>query len=167
MRGFAGISQLIYVARADIFRVPHNSDRVNDMLVSLQNSLNKLVGSAITVAPGNGFPEAGSASTLLRFQNETWLQAEYWRLIENGRHRLSTFDHQQQYGLPSPIDAIHELREKLAGKIVQAARHDQTTGDLLFDLTNETKLQILNFTGYEIWEIRFPDGTGEYSNYAT
>jgi len=33
-------------------------------------------------------------------------------------------------------------------------------------LEGDLKLQILNFTGYEIWEIRFPDGTGEYSNYA-
>ncbi len=23
-----------------------------------------------------------------------------------------------------------------------------------------------NFTGYEVWEFRFPDGTGELSNYA-
>jgi hypothetical protein len=25
---------------------------------------------------------------------------------------------------------------------------------------------VFNFTGYEVWEIHFPDGTGEYSPYA-
>jgi len=49
---------------------------------------------------------------------------------------------------------------------VVEALHDQETGDLLFKFTQDIKLQILNVTGYEIWQIRFPDGTGEYSNYA-
>ena len=26
--------------------------------------------------------------------------------------------------------------------------------------------QVFNFTSYEVWEICFPNGTGEYSNYA-
>jgi hypothetical protein len=43
---------------------------------------------------------------------------------------------------------------------------NKETGDLLFNFTNDVKLQVLNFTGYEIWQISFPDGTGEYSNYA-
>jgi hypothetical protein len=33
-------------------------------------------------------------------------------------------------------------------------------------LTGRITLQVLNFAGYEIWEIEFPDRTGEYSNYA-
>jgi hypothetical protein len=46
------------------------------------------------------------------------------------------------------------------------ALHDRETGDLLLTFTGDTKLRILNVTGYEIWEVRFPDGTGEYSNFA-
>jgi hypothetical protein len=136
------------------------------MAVSLQNSLSNLVGSSVTVSPGNGYPEPGQASAALLFGNGTRLQAEYWRLIEGGRASFSSFDHQQKYGLPAVIDAIKELRERLAGKLVIEAVHDQETGDLLFKFTHDIKLQILNVTGYEIWEIRFPDGTGEYSNYA-
>ena len=64
------------------------------------------------------------------------------------------------------IDAVHELRERLDRRVVVEAALDQETGDLLFKFDQGTRLQILNFTGYETWEIRFPDGTGEYSNYA-
>lgn len=46
------------------------------------------------------------------------------------------------------------------------ARWDRETGDLIFDFTGNIKLQVLNFTGYEIWEITFPNGTGELSNFA-
>ncbi|HEY1744479.1 MAG TPA: hypothetical protein VGG18_15020 [Granulicella sp.] len=136
------------------------------MLASLQNSLSKLAASSVTVSSGNGFPEPGQASVTLLFTDGTTLQAEYWRLIEGGRASVSSFDHQQKYSLPEAIDSVQILHEKLESKVVLEAVHDGETGDLLFKFTEETKLQILNVTGYEIWEIRFPDGTGEYSNYA-
>jgi hypothetical protein len=136
------------------------------MLVSLQNSLSKLTGSSVTVSPGNGFPEPGQASVDLLFGDGTRLRVEFWRLVQSGRARFSSFDHDQIYGLPVRIDAIQELRDRLAGTTVVEALHDQETGDLLFTFTQDTKFQVLNVTGYEIWEIRFPDGTGEYSNYA-
>ncbi len=136
------------------------------MLASLQNSLSKLAGSSVTVLPGNGFPEPGMASAELFFADGTRLQAEYWRLIVDRRASFSSFDHQQIYGLPARIDAIQELRDRLVGHMVVEALHDQETGDLLFKFTQDIKLQVLNITGYEIWQIRLPDGTGEYSNYA-
>ncbi len=40
------------------------------------------------------------------------------------------------------------------------------TGDLRFTISGEFILEAFNFTGYEIWELTFSDGTGEYSNYA-
>jgi hypothetical protein len=46
------------------------------------------------------------------------------------------------------------------------AQLDKEISDLLFQFTENTKLQIFAFTGYEVWEISFPDGTGEYSNHA-
>ncbi len=120
----------------------------------------------MTVSPGNGHPEPGQASAVFLFENGTKLQAEFWRLIEGGRASYSSFDHQQKYGLPDVIDAVDKLRERLDRRVVVEAALDQETGDLLFKFDQGTRLQILNFTGYEIWEIRFPDGTGEYSNYA-
>jgi hypothetical protein len=136
------------------------------MLSSLQNSLSKLAGSSVTVSPGNGFPEPGMASVELFFADGTRLQTEYWRVTEGGRASFSSFDHQQIYGLPARIDAIQDLRDRLVGKMVVEALHDPETGDLLFKFIEDIKLQVLNVTGYEIWQIRFPDGTGEYSNYA-
>jgi len=44
-------------------------------------------------------------------------------------------------------------------------RLDKETGDLLFQFADGIHVQVFNFTGYEVWEIHFPDGTGEYSNY--
>jgi hypothetical protein len=140
--------------------------KVSDMLASLQNSLSKLAGFSVMVSPGNAFPEPGMASAELSFADGTRLQAEYWRLIEDGRSSFSSFDHQQIYGLPARIDAIQKLRDRLAGQTVVEALHDQETGDLLFKFTQDVKLQVLNVTGYEIWQITFPDGTGEYSNHA-
>jgi hypothetical protein len=42
---------------------------------------------------------------------------------------------------------------------------DKETGDVLLQFTENKKLQILAFTGYEVWEISFPGGAGEHSNY--
>jgi hypothetical protein len=136
------------------------------MPASLQDWLSKLATSSVAVSPGNGFPEPGQASVWLVFVNGTTLQAEYWRLIEDGAASLSSFDHQQIYGLPAAIDAIDELRNRLSDREVVEALHDQETGELVFKFTGDTKLQILNVTGYEIWEMRFPNGAVEYSNRA-
>jgi hypothetical protein len=136
------------------------------MPASLQDALSELVMSSVVVSPGNGFPEPGQAAVSLLFMNGTRLKAEYWRLIENGAASYSSFDHQQKYGLPATIDAVEELRNRLSGKTVIDAFHDRETGDLVFKFIGNTKLQILNVTGYEIWELRFPSGAVEYSNYA-
>lgn len=106
------------------------------------------------------------ASVDLLFSNGSRLRAEYWRAIKEGKAGISSFDHRQKYGLPEPIDAIKELQEQLQDNIVTDALLDRETGDLNFQFRGSIKLQVFNFTGYEIWEISFPDGTGEYSSYA-
>lgn len=102
----------------------------------------------------------------LLFSGGTKLRADYWRLFRNGKAYLSGFDHQQQYGLPEPIDAIGEMRNQLENEKVKEVRVDSESGDLVIRFGEGSKLQVFNFTGYEIWELRFPDGTVEYSNYA-
>jgi hypothetical protein len=49
---------------------------------------------------------------------------------------------------------------------VTEAQIDKETGDLHLQFTEDIRLQVFGFSGYEVWEISFPDGTGEYSNYA-
>jgi hypothetical protein len=102
----------------------------------------------------------------LLFAEGTRLRADYWRVLRDGKERISSFDHQQQYGLPAPLDAIKELQNELKNKTVTEAQLNKESGDLLLQFTENTKLQIFSFSGYEVWEISFPDGTGEYSNYA-
>jgi hypothetical protein len=130
----------------------------------MESSLSSLKQASVGVLPRDGYPEVGQASVKLLFANGAWLRAEYWRLIIDGRPGISSFDHQQKYGLPAPIDAVYSLGETLKDKLVTNAFLDHKTGDLLFEFGGIT-LQVLNFAGYEIWEIRFPDGAREYSNY--
>jgi hypothetical protein len=137
------------------------------MISGLEQSLQKLKGCSAQVTESNIYPpENGEASVVILFSDGTKLRADYWRVIKDGRASISSFDHKQQYGLPAPIDAVAALTKDLQGKLITDAQHDKETGDLLLWFTSNIKCQILNFTGYEIWEINFPDGTGEYSNYA-
>lgn len=136
------------------------------MLGSFDRKLLSLKGGTVRVSASGAYPEPGQASILMVFSDGTKLRAAYWRIIKNGRASVSSFDHNQKYGLPAPIDAIEHLTNELRERVILGARHEKSTGDLWFKFDNEIDVQILNFTGYEIWQISFPDGTGEYSNYA-
>ncbi len=137
------------------------------MVTQIQKSLLKLKDCQVTnIIDNNTYPESGSASIVITFSDGTKLRADYWRIIRNQKAFISSFDHQQKYGLPAPINAKEEIIKELQGKYVLKAQLDTVTGDILFDFNENRTLQIFNFTGYEIWEINFPDGTGEYSNYA-
>ena len=134
---------------------------------ALEERLGNLKASSAQVTENDAYPaENGYASIVIVFSEGTRLRADYWRVIRGGRASISSFDHNQIYGLPEPINAIDSLTKDLQGQFVTEASHDPETGDILLIFTNNIKVQILNFTGYEIWEIHFPDGTGEYSNYA-
>ncbi|NIJ40031.1 hypothetical protein FHS78_000286 [Parvibaculum indicum] len=106
----------------------------------------------------------GDASVILKFSDNTLLQATYWRAIQANRQCVSSFDDGQQYGLETLINAVSQLRQMLTGKSVKMATLDGRTGDLDIEFSDDTALQVLNFTGYEVWEITFPDGSREFSN---
>jgi hypothetical protein len=133
---------------------------------SLDESLSELKNETARVAASDDFEEPGKASVRLSFSNGSTLRADYWRVSKNGKAGVSSFDHHQQYGLPAAIDAIGELQEHVQGRAVTDLWLVKETGDLFFQFTSNVELQIFNFTGYEVGEIRFPDGTGQYSNYA-
>jgi hypothetical protein len=107
-----------------------------------------------------------SVGTSIGFADGTKLDAQFWRLIMGGRPFVSIFDHRQRYGLPAPVDAIGMLRKELVGKLIEDATMDDVTGDLHFRFHGDVRLQVFNFTAFEIWDVKFPDGTGELSNYA-
>jgi hypothetical protein len=133
---------------------------------SFQQSLAKLKNVSIAVTADN-IPDAeGTASIVVKFSDGTVLKAHYWRLIQDGRALLSSFDHQKKYGLPAPMDAKEQISRLLEGKICNVVQFDDQTADLTLIFGETTNLQVFNFTEYEIWEIQFPDGTAEYSNCA-
>jgi len=124
-----------------------------------------LKNGSVRVSAMNAYPEAAKASVQLLFADGSKLRADYWRVIKDGKAGISSFDHQQQYGSLAPLDAIKELQKELQDKTVTEAQLDKETGDLLFHFPENVEFQVFNFTSYEVWDIRFPDGTGEYSNY--
>ena len=131
-----------------------------------EQKLIRLRNVIVSVA-GDNIPESGgTASIVTKFSDGTILKMAYWRFIQDGRAVLSCFDHLQQYGLPARIDAKEQISRLLNGKLCLNVEFDSETADLILVFGQSTKLQVFNFTGYEIWEMHFPDGTGEYSNYA-
>lgn len=136
------------------------------MTKSFEQHLARLRNVSVAVA-AESVPDAeGTAAIVVKFSEGTVLKACYWRLIQTGRALLSSFDHQKKYGLPAPIDAKEQISGLLDGKLCSEVRFDSETADLALVFGETATLQVFNFTAYEIWEIQFPDGTGEYSNYA-
>jgi hypothetical protein len=107
-----------------------------------------------------------SVGTSIQFTDTTKLEAQFWRLTKEGSPLVSIFDHRQRNGLPAPVDAFHMMRDELVGKEVLNAVMDKMTGDLHFRFEGDVVLEVFNFTAFEIWEVTFPDETGELSNYA-
>jgi len=133
-------------------------------LKDFEASLLAFIDTTVEVSGSGVFPEPASAQLL--FSDSSRLRADSWRIILGGKAGVSSFVHNQKYGLPAPIDAILHLKQQLKGKRVTGARLDERNGDLLFRFEDDIELEVFNFTAYEVWEIQFPNGTGEYSNYA-
>jgi hypothetical protein len=132
---------------------------------TFESNLAALAGASVELRDDDVQEEFGQANIVIVFENGSKLRACYWRLIETN-DVISSFDHKQRYGLPAPIDAREHLRRSLAGKTLSVAAIDRESGDLHFLFAKTTKLQIFAFSSYEIWEISFPNGSVEYSNYA-
>jgi hypothetical protein len=139
------------------------------MMKSFEENLAKLRNvsvAAVRASTEYNILDDNTASVVVNFSDGTVLKTDYWRLIQDRRALLSNFDHKQKYGLPAPIDAKGQLSNLLEGKICQNVQFDSETGDLTLIFGQVTKLQVFNFTGYEVWEIGFPVGTGAYSDSA-
>jgi hypothetical protein len=130
----------------------------------LERLLANLKNSSIRVTAGNVYTDA-IASVRLLFSNGSKLRADYWRIIKDGKAGRSSFDHQQQYGLAAPIDAIKDLQEELQCRVVTDAQFDKETGDLLFQLSENVRFQVFNFSSYEVWDMCFPDDSEVYSTF--
>jgi hypothetical protein len=143
------------------------TDRMSEMVVhGFEKSLASLEGTTVRTSIPESFPEPGIAPVELHFSDGSRLRLDYWRIIRDDKAHTSSFDHQQKHGLPAPIDAFAQIAEALDGRTVREAKWDARTGDLALSFEPNVELQVFNFTGYEDWEIHFPNDTGEYSNTA-
>ena len=138
------------------------TESASEKLAAFERGLSALKDEAVQVTDNDAYD---GASVTLTFSGGATLRVDYWRLLKNSLAVVSSFDHQQKYGLPEPIDARQDLRKALGGQQVVEARLDKQTGDLLFAFSGRAHLQAFNLTGYEIWEMGFPDGSGGYSNF--
>lgn len=137
------------------------TDDTVQKLAMFDQGLAALTDNSVQVSDGT--PEDPSVTLL--FSGGASLRAEYWRLLRNGLAVLSSFDHNQDYGLGHPVDARADLRKALDGHQVIEARLDKQTGDLLFAFSGRSHLQVFNLTGYQIWEMKFADGFVDWSNF--
>lgn len=96
-----------------------------------------------------------SHNWLFAFDNQTNLIVEcLWRLIEGDRIRLTNLDDGQQFGLPAPVDASHEVSSRLTHAEIVAVNLRKSTLDLrlTFD-TGHTLELIPDSSGYEAWDV--------------
>ncbi len=69
-----------------------------------------------------------------------------WRFIEQGRIVVSSEDHGQQFGLPTPVDVALELKSRAAGRAVEAASVASGSGDLTIQFPGPAYLQLLQLS---------------------
>jgi hypothetical protein len=132
---------------------------VGESMSDFESRLRLLVGNKVDDI------QADKANIWITFSSGAKVYSSYWRLIRHNGN-LSSFDHMQKYGLPNPIDAVAEVSKALKGKILGGVASLRESGDLEFIFENKMlKLQVFNFSGYEVWEVEFSDGTGQLSNY--
>lgn len=76
-----------------------------------------------------------------------------WRLIENGRIRVTSQDDGHQFGRPTPVDAVLELNQRLAGAAVNSVALHEGTLDLEIQFGTGHAIQLIpDSSGYEAWE---------------
>jgi Family of unknown function (DUF6188) len=82
-----------------------------------------------------------------------------WRIIKIGHVVLCAGDHGQKFGLPAPVDAAQEATRLLSGNTIAAVELRKATADILIDLTDDLRLEIIpDSSGYESWQVYGPAG---------
>jgi|SRR5262249_53336611 len=77
-----------------------------------------------------------------------------WRLVENGRIRVTSQDEGQKFGLPSPVIPAEEINRRLAQSTVTAVELREGLLDLELHFSTGHVLQIIpDSSGYEAWHL--------------
>ena len=122
--------------------------------------LKSLIGQTFT----NLEVESG-ASAYLFTANGIKVYISYWRLCSSNESKVSSFDDKQKYGSATPIDSLKLLKEAILNIEISSIKLTDSFSDIEIKFTNNVIFQIFNFTGNEVWEVTFRDGTSILSNY--
>jgi len=89
------------------------------------------------------------------FTDNVMLRAEcLWRLLEEGRIRITSEDHAQKFGLPAPVDCAFELNKRITGIRVSSVSIRDGTLDLTVKFESGHVLELVpSSAGYEAWQI--------------
>src|SRR5215208_7054990 len=73
-----------------------------------------------------------------------------WRIVAGGRIAVAHSDHQQQFGLPKPVDVPTETLKLLSNNTVANVTVGQETSDLSIDFDGGARFQLFaDSSGYE------------------
>lgn len=129
---------------------------MNDSFIE---SVNDLVGKSVVKI------ESCDGSIKMHLSDGVKISSTFWRLLGLQNERLSSFDDGMKYGLTSSVDSHRRLAEVVVGKALVTANFTLASGDLEFEFVGSLKLQIFNFSGNEVWEVEFAEGSGQLSNF--
>lgn len=101
----------------------------------------------------------------LYFSNDFSIFSCYWRFFGGDGSRFSSFDHNQKYGLLAPYDSYLNLQKNIQKSEVVSIEINERTKDVEIKFNNNCQLDLINVTANEIWQINWPDGRLETSNY--
>jgi hypothetical protein len=80
-----------------------------------------------------------------------------WRLIEDGRIRITSEDDGHQFGLPAPVDGVLSVGQRLGGAIITYVILRAGTLDLELQFDSGHILQFIpDSSGYEAWNVYEP-----------
>lgn len=90
---------------------------------------------------------------VFHFEDDSRLTVEcLWRLLEDGRIRVTSEDDGQQFGLPAPVVAADEVSRRIVGSSVASVTLHDGTLDLELRFQTSHVLQVLpTSSGYEGW----------------
>ena len=94
-------------------------------------------------------------SWIFNFTNNISLFAStLWRLLKDDKIILVSTDHDQQFGLPKPIDVVKKLTELLIGQKLSEIRIKKNTADLIITLSDRFEIEFfVSSGGYESYNL--------------
>lgn len=126
-----------------------------------------LIGQAITSVEKKGF------SWFFAFSRGDQIGTESpWRFVTDQGIVVTSEDHEQQFGLPLPVDAVERVKTALGTAPITNVHHDAKTGDIFICFSEDRYLQFLQMScGYEGWRLLIGDfeficmGGGGYTSF--